>query len=107
MTQIICRKQVRINLEKRAQYRFRDDFGAHRAMQKEIQIVFRPTWDLLLRDFLVVINVVRRGRVRKSTAEDSGSYNEQSRNAPKPHCHRFIETRPKFQRESNPLSLLA
>ena len=46
MSQISGGEQVRIGFDKCAQDSFRKDFGAHRAMQKKIEIVLRPRGDL-------------------------------------------------------------
>src|ERR1051325_11626549 len=50
MTEVFGGKQIRISFDERTQYSFGNDFGAHRAMKKEIYVVLRPGRNLCVSD---------------------------------------------------------
>jgi len=71
-------------------------------MEKEVQILCRPGRDLLPCNLTVEAVDVLGGGVKKTSGEDTGSYNiRDRRKSGNFHRHRFTETRPKFQRESD------
>src|ERR1051325_1296576 len=47
MSEIICRKKLRVDLTEGAQHRLWKNFRAHRAVQEKFQIVLRPGRHLL------------------------------------------------------------
>src|SRR6266480_1705038 len=99
ISQVARGKKIGIRFDERPKHWFGKHFRAHRAVEKEIQIILGPARHLLGANF-VVAAAVTGGRDKSSAAEDSGSYNTGDERGANFHRQRFIEARPKFQRES-------
>ena len=68
MSEVRCRKQIRIRLNKCAQHRFRHDLRAHRAVQEKIHVLLRPCRHLRLCHGVLFDEIPRYSALSKSRA---------------------------------------
>ena len=76
-SQISPRKQIGIRLDERAENGFRDNFGAHGAVEEKVEIFGGPLWDLSHVDsgggFLLRVCVLRREKGDTQGADKNGN----------------------------------